>query len=94
MHWLNFMVLIIFEGVDKEMAESTQKLNFQTAMEDFKNMFPHLENSLIEQVWDFVHSFIVIAFLNKIHIFKFFISLYIWISYNYSLNPKYNLKQE
>ncbi|KAL5264602.1 hypothetical protein ACHWQZ_G005627 [Mnemiopsis leidyi] len=32
------------------MAASTQKLNFRTAMEDFKNMFPHLENSLIEQV--------------------------------------------
>ncbi|XP_063676312.1 CUE domain-containing protein 1-like isoform X4 [Bolinopsis microptera] len=32
------------------MAEASQKINFQTAMEDFKNMFPHLENSLIEQV--------------------------------------------
>ena len=59
------MVLIIFEGVDKEMAESTQKLNFQTAMEDFKNMFPHLENSLIEQVWDFVHRFIFNRFFEQ-----------------------------
>ena len=33
------------------MAEG-KKLNFSTAMNDFKNMFPHLENSLIEQVLD------------------------------------------
>ena len=29
---------------------ATQKLNFATAISDFKNMFPHLDNTLIERV--------------------------------------------
>ena len=32
------------------MAASTQKLDFGSAMGDFKNMFPHLDNKLIEKV--------------------------------------------